>query len=69
MGRYMDGILLLWYIVQLVCMKICGIVVIYRIEYMSMVRVLIIEYNNITMNIVSYLILSFLLFSLNWIEL
>jgi len=65
MGRYMDGILLLWYIVQLVCMKICGIVVIYRIEYMSMVRVLIIEYNNITMNIVSYLILSFLLFSLN----
>ena len=61
----MDGILLLWYIVQLVCMKICGIVVIYRIEYMSMVRVLIIEYNNITMNIVSYLILSFLLFSLN----
>ena len=63
MGRYMDGILLVWYIVQWVCMKICGIVVMYRIKYMSMVRVVIIEYNNITMNIV------FFFFSSLWIEL
>jgi len=69
MGRYMDGILLVWYIVQLVCMKICGIVVIYRIKYMSMVRVVIIEYNNITMNIVSFLLFSLNCLELNWIEL